>query len=83
VIAFEVKDMTCGHCAQTITEAVKAVDVQAKVHIDLANHRVEIEASAANAQALSEIIKEAGYTPATMATDKAPVIAKARGCCCS
>ena len=31
MIAFEVKDMTCGHCAGTITKAVAAVDQGAKV----------------------------------------------------
>lgn len=30
MIAFEVKDMTCGHCVGTITKAVKAVDRDAR-----------------------------------------------------
>jgi copper chaperone len=63
MIAFEVKDMTCGHCVGTITQAVKDVDRDAKVDIDLATHRVEIEPAAADAQALADAIKEAGYTP--------------------
>jgi copper chaperone len=63
MIAFEVNDMTCGHCASTITKAVKAADKDAKVQIDLAKHRVEIEPSDADAQELSDAIKEAGYTP--------------------
>jgi copper chaperone len=63
MIAFEVKDMTCGHCVGTITQAVKDVDRDAKVDIDLARHRVEIEPAAADAQTLAEAIKEAGYTP--------------------
>jgi copper chaperone len=63
MIAFEVNDMTCGHCAGTITQAVKGVDRDAKVEIDLARHRVEIEPADADAQALSEAIREAGYTP--------------------
>jgi copper chaperone CopZ len=32
----EVKDMTCGHCAGVITKAVKDIDAQAKVDIDVA-----------------------------------------------
>jgi copper chaperone len=63
MIAFEVKDMTCGHCVSTITQAVKGIDRDAKVDIDLATHRVEIEPAAADARALADAISEAGYTP--------------------
>ena len=40
MIAYEVKDMTCGHCVNAITQALKAVDSTAEVRIDLAQHRV-------------------------------------------
>ena len=63
MIAFEVNDMTCGPCVSTITKAVKAADKDAKVQIDLARHRVEIEPSDADAEALRDAIEEAGYTP--------------------
>ena len=63
MIAFEVNDMSCGHCVSLITQAVKAVDRDAMVTIDLARHRVEIEPGAADVQALSDAIAEAGYTP--------------------
>ena len=63
MIAFEVQDMSCGHCASTITKAVKALDANAKVLIDLANHRVEVEPGAANSQELHDAIRDAGYTP--------------------
>jgi copper chaperone len=63
MIAFQVKDMTCGHCASTITKAVKAADPASEVRIDLGQHRVEIEPASADPQALEEAIKEAGYTP--------------------
>ena len=43
MIAFEVKDMTCGHCVSTITKALKATDKDAKVQIDLATHHVRVE----------------------------------------
>jgi len=62
MIAFEVQDMTCGHCARAITQAVQAVDPGAQVQIDLAAHRVAIE-SAQAAAALGDAIREAGYTP--------------------
>lgn len=65
MIAFEVGDMTCGHCVGAITQALKEVDPGAQVRIDLASHRVEIEPAAADARALGDAIREAGYTPVT------------------
>ena len=61
--AFEVKDMSCGHCVKTITQAVMALDPSAQVRIDLATHRVEIDSGSAPARPWGEVIKEAGYTP--------------------
>lgn len=63
MITFEVNDMTCGHCVSTITKALKATDKDAKVAIDLASHRVQVEPASADAQELAEAIKDAGYTP--------------------
>ena len=63
MIAFEVQDMTCGHCVSTITQAVQALDPKARVQIDLATHRVAIEAVQADAAALGDAIREAGFTP--------------------
>lgn len=63
MIAFEVNDMTCGHCASTITKAVKGADKDARVSIDLAKRRVEIEPASSDRDELSDAIKEAGYTP--------------------
>ncbi len=63
MITFEVQDMSCGHCVSTITQAVKSLDAQARVQIDLASHRVDIEPVTADAAALREAITEAGFTP--------------------
>ena len=63
MIAFEVNDMTCGHCVSAITQAVKEVDKDAKVRVDLGTHRVEIEPAASSAEDLREAIQEAGYSP--------------------
>jgi len=63
MIAFEVNDMTCGHCASSITKAVKALDKDAEVRIDLATHRVEVEPALADAGQLAAAIEDAGYTP--------------------
>lgn len=63
VIVFRVDDMSCGHCAGVITRAVRGVDAAARVDVDLARHRVEIEAVAIDAVRLGRAIAEAGYTP--------------------
>jgi len=66
---FEVKDMSCGHCVSTITKAVKAVDHDAGVQADLATHRVTIDPTKADAAALSDAIRQAGYTPVVVEPD--------------
>lgn len=63
MIRFEVNDMSCGHCVGAITRALKEADAQARVQIDLASHRVEIEPGQADAATLQAAIAEAGYTP--------------------
>ncbi len=86
MIAFEVNDMTSGHCVSTITKAVRNVDEDAKVNIDLIAHRVEIEPGRVNAHELSRAISEAGYTPQSIgstADRPAPTnSARPEGCCC-
>lgn len=84
-IAFEVKDMSCGHCVSTIARALKAVDPGARLQIDLATHRVRIDAAMADAGELGDAIREAGYTPVALADaagtgmpDRAP----GSSCCC-
>lgn len=81
MIAFEVSDMTCGHCVSTITKALKATDKDAKVQIDLATHRVQVEPVASDADELAEAIKEAGYTPVPVQA-ASPSSSKAAGSCC-
>lgn len=62
MIEFTVGDMTCGHCASTITRAVKEVDAAGRCEVDLATRRVRIESSHP-AEDFREAIAEAGYTP--------------------
>lgn len=80
--AFQVDDMTCGHCASTITKAVRAVDAGAKVEVDLVRHLVTVESTEGGTQDLRGAIADAGYTPLPVLA--APVAAKparAGGCC--
>jgi copper chaperone len=62
MITLEVQDMTCGHCASTITKALKQLDPQARVEIDLGAHRVRVT-SAESAEDVAAAIREEGYTP--------------------
>ncbi len=82
MIAFEVKDMTCGHCISTITKALKAADRDAEVQIDLATHRVQVEPVSADAEELAEAIKDAGYTPVSVEAALSESAAPVRGSCC-
>lgn len=59
---FDVKDMSCGHCASTITKALKELDPQAKVEVDLDTRKVRVESSEDRAS-LVETLTEAGYPP--------------------
>jgi copper chaperone len=60
---FKVEDMTCGGCAASIRRAVAAVDAQAAVDVDLAQHLVTVQPRTADAQALEAAIRDAGFTP--------------------
>lgn len=85
MIAFQVNDMTCGHCVGAITRAVEAADPGAAVRIDLATHRVQVEPGSADTASLEAAIREAGYTPIAIepeASASAAAPARARGGCC-
>lgn len=83
MIAFEVNDMTCGHCVSTITKALKGADKDAKVQIDLSSHRVQVEPASADAEELADAIKEVGYTPVPVQGQAAtaPDAKPASSCC--
>ena len=60
---FQLPDMSCGHCVGAVTQALKQVDPQAEVVVDLPQHRVTVQSSAP-VQALTAALAEAGYPPA-------------------
>lgn len=59
---FTVSDATCGHCAQAITTALKAVDEKATVEVDLRRRKVNV-VSTQDRVTLETAIRGAGYTP--------------------
>lgn len=61
-VSFTVEDMSCGHCAATITKAVESKVPGAKVSADLGAKRVTVS-NAPDAKTVESIIADAGYTP--------------------
>jgi copper chaperone len=59
---FNVQSMTCGHCVSVVTQAVKSVDPQAKVEVDLPTHKVRVE-SEEDREAIAGALADAGYPP--------------------
>lgn len=57
---FDVQGMSCGHCAGAVTQAVKSVDPQAEVKVDLAGGKVEVRSDGDRA-AIAKAIEEEGY----------------------
>ena len=82
MIAFKVEDMTCGHCASAISQAIAGVDKAARTNVDIQQKLVQVSSTAATAE-LVEAIREAGYTPhlvkepAEVSQGSAP-----KRCCC-
>ena len=62
MIEFTVNDMTCGHCASTISRAVKDVDAASRCEIDLDRKKIRIQSTEPAAD-FKVAIEEAGYTP--------------------
>ncbi|MFM8747966.1 MAG: heavy-metal-associated domain-containing protein [Aestuariivirga sp.] len=62
---FAVPDLSCGHCVAAVTKAIKALDPQADVKVDVAAKTVAV-ATAAPVSAIAAALAGAGY-PATAA----------------
>jgi copper chaperone len=57
---FQVQGMSCSHCVGAVTQAVKSVDPQAEVQVDLASGKVEVR-SQQDHGAIARAIEEEGY----------------------
>lgn len=57
---FNVQGMTCGHCEMAVKRAIVQLDPNAKVLIDRAQGKVEVE-SEQTREALAQVVKEEGY----------------------
>lgn len=79
---FQVADMTCGHCVSAITKAVQAVDAEARVAVDLAQHSVRIDGARVDADVFAAAITDAGYHPVKMDAPAVAGTAPRRSSCC-
>lgn len=61
-LSFRVEDMTCGHCAGTITKAIEASLPGTRVQADPASKLVSVQGSS-DRTAIAAIVTAAGYTP--------------------
>lgn len=57
---FQVQGMSCGHCVGAVTQAVKSVDPQAEVKVDLSSGKVEVQSQQDHA-AIARAIEDEGY----------------------
>ncbi len=57
---FQVKGMTCGHCERAVVHAVRNVDEEAEVKVDLPTGKVVVESDIAR-EVIANAIQEEGY----------------------
>ena len=60
MIELKVDNMTCGHCVSAVTKALKAVDPEARVDVDLEAKRVRVE-TRQPVDLLTKALDKAGY----------------------
>lgn len=63
MIELNVPDMSCGHCASTVTQTCKLVDPAAQVDVDLGSKKVRIDSTEDQKQ-FEAALAEAGYPAA-------------------
>lgn len=61
MVEFQVEGMSCQHCVGAVTKAIRALDAQAQVEVNLDDGRVRVQ-SHESTDRLGSAIAEAGYT---------------------
>lgn len=64
-----VTDMTCNHCVQSITTAIRSIDPDAQLAADLPRHHIAVDSRLAPEQLLAAL-NEAGFSASML--DQAP-----------
>lgn len=57
---FNIPDMTCGHCKETVENAILELDNSAAVSVDLDTHHVDVDTQT-DTVAIVTALKTAGY----------------------
>lgn len=60
MVELKVEGMTCSHCVSAVTQAVRKVDTNARINVDLVASRVWVE-STADVNAIATAVTDAGY----------------------
>lgn len=60
--AFEIESMTCGSCAGRIARALKDLDAQARVEVDMRSRTVRVDTTEDRASVVAALV-DAGYPP--------------------
>ena len=57
---FDIPAISCGHCVKAVTEAVKQVDPDAQVNVDLESKKVTVQTTRER-ETVAAALAEAGY----------------------
>lgn len=60
MLQLHVEGMSCNHCVGAVNKALKELDPNAKVEVNLAEAQVSVESSASTEEII-ETLNEAGY----------------------
>lgn len=63
MIQFQLPDMSCAHCAGTVSKTLKQVDPSCSIDIDLSTRTVNVQ-STEDPKELAQALGDAGYPPA-------------------
>ena len=60
MLEFNVEAMSCSHCVSTVTKAIKDLDPQARVEVDLPAHKIQVE-TLKDREVVAAALAEVGY----------------------
>ena len=81
MLTFRVDDMSCGHCVRAIKQAVRALDADAAVDVDLSRHLVRVHARHLDAPGVRQALQQAGYSAVHVPAAAEAAPAALAGCC--
>ena len=81
MVDLRVDEMTCAHCVRAITQAVRSLEPEAKVEIDLSSKRVRVEGRSSSEDVI-RALGAAGYVAAPAAEAKVDTSARSGRCGC-